>query len=63
MTAWTILKERFQNDKLIIHNHIRSLFEFPVITKENVTILRKMVDEISKNLRVLESFKHFATIK
>ena len=55
--AWSILKERFQNDKMIILSHVRALFELPSMQKESYSQLRKMIDEINKNIRVLQSFK------
>lgn len=55
--AWSILKERYQNNKLIIHNHVRALFDHPVIQKESHIALRKLLDETIKNLRVLKSFE------
>ncbi|XP_050507929.1 uncharacterized protein LOC126885405 [Diabrotica virgifera virgifera] len=55
--AWPILTDRFQNDKLIVHSHVRALFELSVIQKESPSQLRKLIDEVNKNIRVLESFK------
>ncbi|XP_072400679.1 uncharacterized protein [Diabrotica undecimpunctata] len=43
--AWSILTDRFQNDKLIVHSHVRALFELSVIQKESPSQLRKLIDE------------------
>lgn len=55
--AWNLLKERFQNDKLIINSHVQELFDLPSITKESFSMLRKMLDDIKRILRVLDNFK------
>ena len=53
--AWQILKERFENKGLIIHNHIRAIFEHPSISKESYTDLRNLFDAVTKHLRALKS--------
>lgn len=55
--AWKTLKERYDDDSLIIQKHIRALFEQSVITKENHSALRKLLDNVMKHL----SFKGFET--
>lgn len=55
--AWNLLKERFQNEKLIIHSHIRTLFELPSIQKESYEHLRKLIDEVNRITRILTSLK------
>lgn len=54
--AWSILRDRFQDDKMIIHSHVRALCDLPVVQKESFYQLRKMVDEVNKNIRVLQTF-------
>jgi len=33
--AWTLLKSRFENKRLIVHHHIQALLDLPVLTKES----------------------------
>ncbi|XP_045461903.1 uncharacterized protein LOC123672004 [Harmonia axyridis] len=54
-TAWKLLQERFENKRLIVHKHIRSLFELEPLTKDSLTLLRKLSDDVKKNLRALKS--------
>lgn len=53
--AWTLLKERFENKKLIALSHIDSMYNFPSMRKESQADLRKFVDEIRRDLRALKS--------
>lgn len=55
--AWDLLKDRFQNDKLIINSHVQELCNLPMITKESFSMLRKMLDDVKRILRVLQNFK------
>ncbi|XP_023312589.1 uncharacterized protein LOC111692721 [Anoplophora glabripennis] len=53
--AWLTLTERYENKRLIVFNYLQTLFDFPVLTKENSVQLRNMFDVFSKNLRVLKN--------
>ncbi|XP_072398107.1 uncharacterized protein [Diabrotica undecimpunctata] len=52
--AWKALSERYDNDQLLIHNHVKSLFNCEPVVKESAVSLRKLLDIITKNLRALE---------
>ncbi|XP_050293738.1 uncharacterized protein LOC126734245 [Anthonomus grandis grandis] len=52
--AWDILCQRYDNKKLIIHNHIKSLFSIPEINSSSPQSFRNFVDLLSKNLNSLE---------
>lgn len=52
--AWQLLVDRFENKNLMIHNHLKSLFEYPNITKENHSDLRGLFDSFTKHLRALK---------
>lgn len=52
--AWNLLKERYENKKLITHNHIKALFEIQSLPKENSTQLRQFLDTIQKHIRALK---------
>ncbi|XP_018571452.1 uncharacterized protein LOC108911101 [Anoplophora glabripennis] len=53
--AWQLLLDRFKNKKLIIHNHIKAIFEHPGVVKESYTELRKLYDNVIKHLRSLKT--------
>ncbi|KAJ8736653.1 hypothetical protein PYW08_007309 [Mythimna loreyi] len=52
--AWELIVNRFNNNKLLIHNHIKALFTMSAVTKESPVQIRKLIDTILKNLRALK---------
>lgn len=52
--AWKMICDRFQNKKLLINNHVKALFNLPIVKGESSIELRKLVDDFSKNLLSLE---------
>lgn len=52
--AWNALTDRFDNNKLLVYNHVRALFNCEPVSKESASGLRRLNDDISKNLRALE---------
>ncbi|XP_067205356.1 uncharacterized protein [Linepithema humile] len=42
--AWKMLKERYDDDSLIIQKHVKALFEQPALLKENHLELRQLLD-------------------
>ena len=55
VTAWEMLKERYDDSSWIVQKHVKALFELPVINKENHLLLRRMIDNVSKHLRSLKA--------
>lgn len=53
-TAWQLLYDRYENKALLIHNHIRALFDYPTIDTENHGSLRAFYDAITKNIRAFK---------
>ncbi|KAJ8946582.1 hypothetical protein NQ317_002553, partial [Molorchus minor] len=53
--AWDLLKQRFENKKLLVHNYIQAIFDAPTIIKESHIELRKLFDNFTKNIRSLET--------
>ncbi|XP_028159684.1 uncharacterized protein LOC114352315 isoform X10 [Ostrinia furnacalis] len=53
--AWRLLCERYNNPRLLVSNHLRSLFEIPSISSENAKSLRALIDNINKHLRSLHT--------
>ncbi|XP_045774363.1 uncharacterized protein LOC123873546 [Maniola jurtina] len=52
--AWELLLNRFNNNKLLIHSHIKALFTLQAMTKEAPDLLRNLIDSYLKNLRALK---------
>lgn len=55
--AWKLLCERFDNPRLLVNNHLKSLFEIETLTKESSAGLRHLIDSVNKHLRALNTLK------
>jgi len=55
--AWTLLKQRYDNKRVIVQNHIKAIMELPSMTKENHSDLRKIADGAAKHLHALHALK------
>lgn len=53
--AWDLLCNRYDNSRLLIFNHIKSLFNLEPLQKESASGLRNLIDNVFKNLRSLTS--------
>lgn len=53
--AWDLLKQRFEDKRLIVDKHIQSIYDLPEIKRESHAALRKFSDTIQKNVRALKS--------
>ncbi|XP_036141015.1 uncharacterized protein LOC118644996 [Monomorium pharaonis] len=53
--ARDILRQRFENKNIIIHSHVRALFELSQVIKDSHTSLRSLIDSMSQHLRALRS--------
>ncbi|XP_052757236.1 uncharacterized protein LOC128202123 [Galleria mellonella] len=53
--AWELLENRFHNNRLLVYNHVRSLFSASSVTKESPLQIRKLIDTILRNLRALQT--------
>ena len=51
--AWELLAKRYNNDKMLIHNHIKNIFNIEPVSKESSKGLRNILNELTKNLRAL----------
>lgn len=51
--AWSLLKERYTNKKLLVKKHVQALFDLPTIQKETSVNLRMLLDSTTRNLRIL----------
>ncbi|XP_037293857.1 uncharacterized protein LOC115451461 isoform X1 [Manduca sexta] len=55
--AWELLCERFDNNRLLINDHIQALYQAECIQKESSSCLRHLIDLTNKNIRALTSLK------
>ncbi|XP_072934812.1 uncharacterized protein [Epargyreus clarus] len=53
--AWELLRERYDNKRLLIKSHLNSLLNFNIKHSETDKGLRSIIDNINKNLRALSS--------
>lgn len=53
--AWESLFERYNNKRLLIYNHLQSLFEHQLRQRESAMALRDLLDTISKYLHSLNT--------
>lgn len=53
--AWALLKERFENRKLLINNHMQLLFGLPTLKAESTKGLHDFIDNIQINMRALKA--------
>lgn len=53
--AWNLLTDRFDNERLLINNHVNALFNIETAQKQASHLLRSIVDVTNKNLRALSS--------
>lgn len=53
--ALKLLRERYENKRMLIHNHVRNLFEMSSVSRESHQNLRKLIDSVVRNLRALTS--------
>lgn len=55
IVAWKLLKERFDNKRLLVNNHVQALFNSDSLQKESSKSLRHLIDSTNKNLRALST--------
>jgi len=53
--AWRMLKERYDNKRVIVHSHVKAIMELPSMHKENVTEMRQIADGASKHINTLRA--------
>lgn len=55
--AWDLLCERYNNNHLLVNNHLQALFDAEPIKTESSISIRNLVDIINKNIRALTTLK------
>ncbi|XP_045764365.1 uncharacterized protein LOC123866731 [Maniola jurtina] len=52
--AWELLLDRYNNNRLLIQNHIKTIFNIQPLSKESPVAIRTLSDTILKNIRALK---------
>lgn len=55
--VWKMLLERYDNTRLLVHNHVKAIFNLNSISKESSEKIRNLVDTMYKHLRAIEQLK------
>ncbi|XP_045501378.1 uncharacterized protein LOC123698678 [Colias croceus] len=53
--AWDLLENRFHNNRLLVHNHVKALFNVQALQSESFVHIRRLIDSTLRNLRALKS--------
>lgn len=53
--ALDLLKQRYDDKRMITQEHIRALYDLPVVPKGNSVALRRLIDNVLRHLRSLKS--------
>lgn len=53
--AWNVLKQRYDNKRIIVQSHVKALLELPALTRENVNKLRQIADGATRHLQALQA--------
>lgn len=53
--AWNLLRDRYDNKRILINEHIKCLFSIQQLNKESYSGIRNLIDTLSKNLNALNS--------
>jgi hypothetical protein len=55
ITAYNLLKSRFENKRIIVQQHVNTIINLPQITKGSPASLRQLLDGLSTNLSILKN--------
>ncbi|XP_061717936.1 uncharacterized protein LOC133525635 [Cydia pomonella] len=53
--AWNLLCDRFNNKRQLLQNHVSALFNIEPIARESSSHIKRVIDQVNKNLRSLET--------
>lgn len=53
--AWKLLCDRFNNKRQLLQNHVSALFNIEPITRESSSHIKRVIDQVNKHLRSLET--------
>ncbi|XP_039435934.2 uncharacterized protein LOC120417801 [Culex pipiens pallens] len=52
--AWLLLKQQYEDKRIIVDKHVDNLFNLPRISQESATNMRKMINVCTKNVEALK---------
>lgn len=55
--AWNLLKERYDNKRIVVQNHVEAIAELPIMNKESASGLRQIVDGAARHIQALKALK------
>jgi hypothetical protein len=55
VTAYNLLKSRFENKRIIVQQHVSTIINLPQVTKGSPASLRQLLDGLSTNLSILQN--------
>lgn len=55
--AWSRLKDIYDSERLAVQNHIKAIFDLPVVRKENGVAIRNILDGVLKHTRALQALR------
>lgn len=55
--AWNLLKERYENKRVIVNTHIKAIMDLPTMAKENSYELRKIADGAIRHIQALQALR------
>ncbi|EZA59724.1 hypothetical protein X777_16372, partial [Ooceraea biroi] len=55
--AWNLLKQRYDNKRVIVNTHIKAIMDLPSMSKENPDELRQIADGAARHIHALEALK------
>lgn len=55
VVAWELLENRYNNNRLLVHNHVKALFAAQSLNKESELLIRKLIDTVLRNIRALKT--------
>lgn len=55
LVAWGLLENRYNNNHLLVHNHVKAIFSAQSMSKESAAQIRKLIDTILRNIRALKT--------
>ncbi|XP_063892647.1 uncharacterized protein LOC135117387 [Helicoverpa armigera] len=55
LVAWGLLENRYNNNRLLVHNHVKAIFSAQSMSKESAAQIRKLIDTMLRNIRALKT--------
>ena len=57
LVAWSLLENRYNNDRLLQQNHVNAILFAEPLIKESATSIRKLIDLLLRNIRALKTLE------